>query len=92
MKMRETLETFGIVKLNVAIAYVVKASRVRASKIATFTFNTVTSFYFTSNQVWIYTKLRQSSQYVLKEIRTMLDSEFEPDHPLGKAVTDGKIC
>ncbi len=49
--LRGTLESSGIVKLDVAIEYVVMASRVRVSKIATFTFNTITSFYFASNRV-----------------------------------------
>lgn len=90
--LRGTLESSGIVKLDVAIEYVVMASRVRVSKIAAFTFNTVTSFYFTSNGVQTYTKLQQDSQCAFREIRAMLDSESEPDRSLGKAVMDGKIC
>jgi len=48
--------------LRVASIGVAKADNARASKMATFNFKILTSFYFTSKQVWIYTKLQQSNQ------------------------------
>ena len=66
IKSLETLWSFGDDKSKAANAGTAKANSARASRIAAFNFNVLTSFYFPPMKIAAYTELQQYRPYPME--------------------------